>query len=299
MVVILEDVEEWLRDNLTLEKMENIIIALLILVVTYFVARFISRAITRVFEREKVLEKVSKAASNFLRRIVFYIIILFGVFAAIGQLGVSVSGYLALLGVTGVVFGLVIAFGFQEAIGNLIAGFIILSDKPFTIGDIVKVGGSDVVGKIENIGLRSTWIRQIDNSLAIVANSQMIHAEVINYTTWDPNIMLRIPMGVAYGSNVKLMKEILLKIAKETQGVLSTPEPEVIFKEYGDSSLNFELWAWIDRKTTSPLRTTSAINWRINEEFEAVDIEIPFPQRDLHLKSPSKESLAKILGKEQ
>jgi len=298
MVVILEDVEDWFRDNLTVENTQNIIIALLILVITYFVARFISRAITRVFEREKVLEKVSKAASDFLRRLVFYIIILFGVFAALGQLGLNISSYLAVLGITGVVFGLVIAFGFQDAMGNLIAGFIILSDKPFTIGDIVEVGGTSIAGKIEHIGLRSTWIRQIDNSLAIVANSQMISTEVVNYTTKDPKIMLRIPIGVAYGSNIKLMKDILLKIANENQDVLSTPPPEIIFIDYGDSSLNFELWAWIDRVKTSPLRTRSTINWRINEEFEAADIEIPFPQRTLHIESNSKEEIEKMLKKE-
>ncbi len=299
MVVILEDIEDWLRDNITVENMENLIIALLILVITYFVARFISKAITRVFEREEVLEKVSKAASNFLKRIVFYVIILFGVFAALDQIGVDISAYLALLGVTGVVVGLVIAFAFQEALGNIVAGFVILSDKPFTIGDIVKIGGTDIAGKVENIGLRSTWIRQADNSLAIVANSKMIQAEVINYTTKDPKSMLQIPIGVAYGSDIKLVKEILLKIVKETEGVLSTPEPDVIFKEYADSSLNFELWTWIDRTTTSPARTKSAINWRINEEFEAAAIEIPFPQRSLHIESPSTETIAKMLKKQK
>jgi small-conductance mechanosensitive channel len=184
-----------------------------------------------------------------------------------------------------VVFGLLsvgIGFGLQNVAANFVSGLIILFERPIKIGDRITIG--DVWGDVVNISLRATLIRTVDNIAIIVPNSEFISSQVINWSHGDPKVRVHIPVGVAYGSDVPLVTKSLLEVAKNHPEVMDDPPPRVWFTEFGNSSLNFELLAW----TLDPKRrpdVLSDLNRGIDEIFRKNKVEIPFPQRDLHVRS--------------
>jgi len=184
-----------------------------------------------------------------------------------------------------VVFGLLsvgIGFGLQNITANFISGLIILFERPIQIGDRITVG--NVLGDVENINLRATHIRTVDNVTIIVPNSEFISSQVINWSHRDPKIRLHIPVGVAYGSDVPLVIRSLLEVARNHSQVLESPAPKVWFTDFGNSSLNFELLAWIHDPKKRP-DVISDLNIKIDEIFRKHEVTIPFPQRDLHIRS--------------
>jgi small-conductance mechanosensitive channel len=184
-----------------------------------------------------------------------------------------------------VVFGLLsvgIGFGLQHVASNFVSGLIILFERPIKIGDRITIG--DVWGDVVNISLRATLIRTVDNISIIVPNSEFITSRVINWSHRDPKVRVHIPVGVAYGSDVPLVIKSLLEVAKNHPEVMKDPAPKVWFAEFGDSSLNFELLIWtLDPKKRPDV--LSELNRGIDDIFRKNKIEIPFPQRDLHVRS--------------
>jgi small-conductance mechanosensitive channel len=140
---------------------------------------------------------------------------------------------------------------------------------------------------VTEINLRSTTIVTGDNICIIVPNSNLITGTVINWSHGDPTIRTRLPVGVAYGTDVELLRRLLLEVAAADPDLLKTPEPEVLFVGYGDSAINFELAVWSSMTVEKPLGFKSQIYYAIHKTLEANKIEIPFPQRDLHLRSGS------------
>ncbi len=149
---------------------------------------------------------------------------------------------------------------------------------------------------MEHINFRSTTILTNDNITIIVPNSQLINQAVINWSHGDPRIRVHVPVGVAYGSDVELVTETLMAVAGAQQDVLTSPEPEVRFLEFGDSSLNFELLIRSDEPPNHH-RLRSKLNYAIDAAFREKGVEIPFPQRDLHLKTSTSQDLAKTFSK--
>ena len=175
-----------------------------------------------------------------------------------------------------------IGFGLQNIAQNFISGLIILIERPIKVGDVVQVGG--VSGRVIDIQARSTLIQTRDDVSILVPNSQFISEQVVNESFRGDIIRYTIKVGVAYGTDTKLVQETLLQVAKEHSLVLKDPAPTVLFEDFGDSSLNFELLVWLEDLWTYR-RTLSELRFEIDQKFRERNIEIPFPHRDLHIKS--------------
>jgi potassium efflux system protein len=201
-----------------------------------------------------------------------------GIIVAVQSIGLNLTSLAVVFGLLSVGIG----FGLQNIVSNFISGLIILFERPIKIGDQITIG--DVLGKVSNISLRATLIRTFDNISIIVPNSEFITSQVINWSHRDPKIRIHVNVGVAYGSDVPLVINSLLEVAQNHPEVLKDPAPKVWFIEFGDSSLNFDLLAWI----LSPKRrpdVISDLNKGIDEIFRKNKIQIPFPQIDLHIRS--------------
>jgi small-conductance mechanosensitive channel len=177
-----------------------------------------------------------------------------------------------------------IGFGLQNIVNNFVSGLILLFERPIKTGDWVVVSGTE--GYVKKISIRSTQIQTFDRSDVIVPNSQLISEQVTNWMFRDSIGRIKVPIGVAYGTDPEKVKEILLDIAYQQEFVITQSpilgKPWVLFKEFGDSSLNFELRCYI-KDVDSRMRAVSAINFEIDKAFRAAGIEIPFPQRDVHI----------------
>ncbi|WP_232324808.1 mechanosensitive ion channel family protein [Halobacillus mangrovi] len=211
-----------------------------------------------------------------------YLIMILAIIISLSTVGFELSALTVFAGVIGVGIG----FGMQNIASNFISGIILLFERPIKVGDRVIV--DDIIGDVERINMRATVIKTLDNEHIIVPNSYFLEEHVINRSYSDKVMRLVIPVGVAYGSDVPLVRNLLLQVAEDEAKVSPTvrkhPDPFVNFKEFGDSSLNFELFVWISNPE-HVIRIKSNLNFRIDDIFREHNVEIPFPQRDLHLRS--------------
>jgi len=214
-----------------------------------------------------------------LSRIIGYTLIAVGFYVAFQLVGVDLSS----LAIIAASVGVGVGFGLQNIINNFVSGIIILAERPISIGDRIEVAG--VAGRVTKIQLRSTTVVTNDNITMIVPNADFISNTVTNWSHGDPKVRIRVPVGVAYGSDLKLLQQLLLEAAGEHPKALRDPSPVVLFNEFGDSSLNFELGVWTQEMTAAPIHFTSEMNFIIEQKLRENDIEIPFPQRDLHVRS--------------
>ncbi len=226
-----------------------------------------------------------------LSRIIGYTLIAIGFYVAFQSVGFDLSS----LAIIAASLGVGVGFGLQNIINNFVSGIIILAERPISIGDRIDVAG--VAGRVTKIQLRSTTVVTNDNITMIVPNADFISNTVTNWSHGDPKVRIRVPIGVAYGSDLKLLQRLLLEAAEEHPKALRDPSPVVLFTEFGDSSLNFELGVWTQEMTATPIHFTSQMNFIIEQKLRENDIEIPFPQRDLHVRSGllvSKESSGQL-----
>ena len=189
------------------------------------------------------------------------------------------------------ILGVGIGFGVQNIANNFISGLIITLERPIQVGDFVNVG--NLTGNVVRIGARSTEICSLDRVTIIVPNSRFLESEVINWSHGDSISRLRIPVGVAYGSTINTVKLALLEAARTHPDVLVSPRPQVWFQEFGDSSLQFELLVWTGDPKQQP-RIKSDLNYRIEASLRRHGVEVPFPQRDLHVRSPNLDAFMNI-----
>ena len=211
--------------------------------------------------------------------IVRYVLLLVGFLIIIQTVGINLTTLNVLAGAIGIGVG----FGLQNIASNFISGLIILFERPVQVGDRIEVG--DVNGKVTGIGARSTTVRTNDNITIIVPNSKFIEEYVINWSFEDNVVRFRIPVGVAYDSDIKRVKKLLLEVARENKDVLDEPKSAVRLMKFGDSSIDMQLWVWTREKLQRKNVLISDLNFAIWEKFRANDIEIPFPQTDLHIRS--------------
>ncbi|MHC4955745.1 MAG: mechanosensitive ion channel family protein [Planctomycetota bacterium] len=175
-----------------------------------------------------------------------------------------------------------IGFGLQDVVSNFISGIILLFERPIRVGDTIEVGPNR--GLVRQINIRATTVQTRDNIFLLVPNRDLISQPVVNYGYEDPKLRISVPVGVSYDSDPEQIRDILMKIAGEHKNVLRHPLPMVEFTEFGDSSLNFRLLVWIQRAEQKQ-RITSDLNFAIFAAFSEANVEIPFPQRDLHVRS--------------
>ncbi len=206
-------------------------------------------------------------------------ILLVGSIVIIQSAGIDLSALSLLAGALGVGIG----FGLQNITDNFISGIIILFEKPIKVGDRIEVG--DVEGDVVSISVRATTVQTNDNISVIVPNSEFISSQVINWSHNDRNIRFRLPVGVSYNDDPVEVKRVLLEVAANNPNVLNEPEPKVFFDGFGDSSLDFTLAVWTDTMTDRPKILKSELYFEIFNRFKEKGIEIPFPQRDVHIRS--------------
>lgn len=253
----------------------NIFVFILFIGLTVALAYFVRKLLLR-----RVLDRfnIEKGMSYTLSRITQYFIISIGALLSLQFIGLDLSSLAVVFGLLSVGIG----FGLQNVTSNFISGLIILFERPISVGDRVSV--NNIEGDITQINIRSTKVRTINNISIIVPNSEFVSKDVINYSYGDPTYRLDVNVGVSYGSDLDKVLNAMKEVADENDMVLEDPEAEVHLVEFGDSAWNMQLRAWIGDVKFYP-RLRNELNQAIVRKFREYDIQIPFPQRDLHLRS--------------
>ena len=224
------------------------------------------------------LTRISRGAQEVIASITRYLLIFLGTVTLLQVWGIDLSS-LALLGGA---LGVGIGFGLQDIARDFSSGLVLLFERSIQVGDFIEV--DEHMGTVEKVGPRSILLRTLDQISIIVPNSQFITHNVINWSHDNPVSRLRLQAPVAYGSDVEVVRSCLLTAALRNPEVLQSPAPKVVFLGYGDSALNFEIFAWI-REPDRQLPITSDLFFSIEEQFRAHGVEVPFPQQDLHVRS--------------
>ena len=207
-----------------------------------------------------------------------YLVLVLGFLVGLNTVGINLSALSFVAGAVGVGVG----FGLQNITNNFISGIIILFERPIKIGDRIEVG--DVNGEVVHIAARRTTVRTNDNIAIIIPNSSFISSNVINWSHGDSKVRFRVPVQVAYDSDIRLVERLLLELARNNENVLEDPPARVIFKEFGESAVKFELRVWSSRLLHRRGVLISQLNFAIFEKFKQHGVRIPYPQRDLYLK---------------
>jgi small-conductance mechanosensitive channel len=240
---------------------------------------FSSRTKRFLFNRFLVKSGLDRALQYAIAQIISNLVLVIGIFIVLENTGIHLGALTVFAGAVGVGVG----FGLQNIASNFISGLVILAERPITIGDRVEVAG--VVGQVQQIRARSTVIVTNDNITMIVPNTKFIDSPVTNWTYGDPRVRFRIPIGVAYGSDVNKVRDALIAAGCSSPHVLEDPAPSVFLNKFGESSIDFELVVWSSEMSHRPSRFKSDLNFAIEEKLREAGIEIPFPQRDLHIRS--------------
>ena len=252
--------------NLTIGHLLLVIIAFIVATV---VLRLVRSLITRKMDTENELK--FKSIFKFIRYIVYIAVVLFTLSAS----GVDITVLLTASAALFVGLGLTL----QDLFTDIIGGIFIMVDKSLSVGDVVEIDGK--VGRIFEIKLRTTRALTRDDKVIIIPNHHFISDIVYNYTQNHRTTREAVKVGVAYGSDTALVRKILIDCASKQNGILKSPKPFVLFEDFGDSSLNFGIYFFINDSFSDP-RIKSELRFRIDEQFRANKVTIPFPQRDVH-----------------
>jgi len=259
----------------------DILRLLLILFVGYVLSRLVRNAIGRLGERES---PGTQASLYTVGRLSHYTIVTIAVLVALSSIGLDFSKLALVAGALSVGIG----FGLQSIVNNFVSGLVILFEHSLRVGDYIELD-TGLTGTVKAINVRSTLINTNDNIDIVVPNSEFVTTRLTNWTLGERILRVRIPFGVAYGSDKDLVKKAALEAAADVQYTLTNMkgrEADVWLVEYGDNSLNFLLLVWVNRQgARRPTRTRSAYLWALETKLNEHGIEIPFPQRDLHLRS--------------
>ncbi|HMQ02680.1 MAG TPA: mechanosensitive ion channel [Pyrinomonadaceae bacterium] len=244
-------------------------------VLIYLSAKLKNFLVGKLLQRTKLDVGARQAIGTVTR----YLVLFVGFLVILQTVGIDLTTLNVIAGAVGIGIG----FGLQNIANNFISGLIIMFERPIKVGDRIEV--DDVHGEVVGIGARSTSIRTNDNITIIVPNSKFISENVINWSFGDSLIRFRVPVGVGYDSDVDLVSRLMVEAANENNDVVDEPPPSVRFLEFGDSALVFELRAWSRVRLHRPGLFRSNMNFAILQKFRENNIEIPFPQHDIHLRS--------------
>jgi len=255
------------------------LVELIFLLAAVWIAEMIFRRLflARLLRRSRLRPSVQFAITKITR----YTILALGTYLSLEAVEINLNSLAFLVGALGVGVG----FGLQNIVSNFISGLIILTEAPIALGDRVEVSGT--VGRVTQINLRSTTVTTADNISIIIPNSNLITGTVINWSHGDPTVRTRLPIAVAYGTDLEKFRSLMLEVASADPDILKSPEPDLLFVGYGDGAINFELALWSSMTADKPLLFRSRIYYAVHKTLEANKIEIAFPQRGLHLRSGS------------
>jgi len=259
---------------------QRITLGLVIFSAAILYVSFLASWMLQKFFMDKVLagQGVETGVRVSIARLVHYILIFAGFLVALFVLGFEFTKITILLSALGVGIG----FGLQTVVNNFVSGLILLFERPVRVGDFIEIGGK--WAEIKNIGLRATTVQTLDQADVIIPNADLVANQVINWTLSNRRVRLIIPVGVAYGSDVSLVMETLMTSATECSNVAKIPAPQVLYLNFGQSSLDFELRVWV-LNAEERLTVISELHQEIDRRFREAKIEIAFPQQDLHLRS--------------
>ncbi|MBN1533420.1 MAG: mechanosensitive ion channel family protein [Spirochaetes bacterium] len=249
-------------------------------------ASWLGRLIAR---RLLVKSKIELGVRVAIGSIVKYMILTVGFVIILQTAGINLSSLTILLGALSVGIG----FGLQNITNNFVSGIIILLERPVKVGDRIEV--ANITGDVVDISMRATTIVTNDNISIIVPNSQFISETVINWSHTDRDVRFNFPIGVSYKEDPEIIRRVLLEIALNNSGVLHDPKPDVLFLEFSDSAMIFNLRVWTREYTTRPGVLKSQLYYEVARRFRELGIEIPFPQRDVYIRQ--KEADAQKVGK--
>jgi small-conductance mechanosensitive channel len=278
---VLDTILQYLREPLivlsgTPVSALTVAAAIAIVLASRLTAAIITRSMDRVLTSRGLDRGLRFAAEKMTR----YAIMVIGLFVALGTIGVNMS---AVMG-AGAVLLVGIGFGLQKLAENFISGLLLLLERPVQKGDFIDVGG--LLGTVDDIGLRATRVISRDGVTMIVPNANLVTSMVVNHTVPTASRRISIDVGVAYGTDLDHACKVLIDLAAASKDVIPEPVPEVRHTGFGDSAINLSLLCWIAH-ARDELLITSAIRFDIDRAFKREKIEIPFPQRTVHLQPPA------------
>jgi len=241
--------------------------------------------------REELLSRFNlpRGLPELISSTLHYLLLLLVFFFAVNAGGVELNKFTVLTGALGVGVG----FGLQNIVNNFISGLILQFERPIHVGDVLDVDGT--TGKVTRIGIRASTVKTFQGAEVIIPNGNFISGKVINWTLSESLRRVDLPVGVAYGSDVKLVCKLLNQAATANESVLTSPEPAVYFKEFADSSLNFEAQFWVMQESNT-VKVKSEVALEVMRLLDEAGIEIPFPQRDLRLRGVDADAAATLLS---
>ena len=248
-------------------------------VITLWIAILASRFIRFVLN-EDVLPRIElpRGVPGAISTVAHYVILGIGFVFAIGAAGINLGQFALLAGA----FGVGIGFGLQNVVNNFVSGLVLIFERPIQVGDTIEIG--ELLGRVRRIGIRSSTVRTFDGAEVIVPNGNLISADVVNWTLSDRLRRIELPVGVAYGTDPNQVLELLRTVTPKQDGVLENPPLQALFGGFGDSSLDFSVRFWTAEFENFRV-VASNVNVAIYDALKEAGITIPFPQRDLHLKS--------------
>src|SRR5215467_4699719 len=258
----------------------NLSLFQIFLLIALLIAVFWVSSRTKRFLFNRVLARsgLDRALQHAISQIVGYAVLVIGIIIVLDNAGIHLGTLTVFAGAVGVGVG----FGLKNIASNFISGLLILAERPIAIGDRIEVAG--ITGQVRQIRARSTVIVTNDNIAMIVPNEKFIDSPVTNWTHTDRRVRFRLPVGVAYDSDVNKVREALIAAAREHPATLSEPAPDAFLQKFGDNSIDFELVVWSEEMSQRPSRFRSDLNYLICKHLAAAEIAMPFPQRDLHIR---------------
>ncbi len=256
--------------NLIVSNAVNLAIAAAILFIGFWIAKRVSKSVTKMLHKKKT----DASLTSFISSLAGMGLKIMVVIVAIGQLGIEMTSFIAILGAAGFAIGM----AFSGTLSNFAGGVMILFFKPFKIGDYVNMQGEE--GVVKEVLIFNTILSTLDNKVIILANGAVANGTIVNYTKAE-NRRVDMVFGIAYGDDLKVAKELLMKFINEDERILKNPAPFVGLGELGDSSVNITTRAWVNH--TDYWGVFFDMHERVYNEFEAAGLSIPFPQMDVHV----------------
>lgn len=267
-----------------LQMIEKLYLALFVVLIATPIKNFLL-IILNYLEQEwadKTDTKIDNIVFDLLNRFSGAIVYAVAVILALDIMGINVMPFVAGAGVLGVAIG----FAAKDTLSNLIAGILLIIDRPFEIGDRIEVwsapSGSASWGDVMDIGLRATKIKTTDNIIIVIPNNEIMKRDIVNYTLTSTSIRVRINIGVAYDTNIELAKKLILDVASDVKWVQQDPKPKVVVRNFGESSVDLQLRVWIG-DARQRMNTISTVTDQVKSAFDRKQIEIPYPKRDIHI----------------
>lgn len=268
----MENVLNWFQENqeAMLFLAGKIVVALIILIAGFMISKFVSRNL----QKRLAKSSVDNAVVSFIAAIVRTIIVIAALLMALSHVGIQTTSFIAILGAAGLAIGLAL----QGSLSNFASGVLIMIYRPFKSGDYVDAGG--IAGTVEKIELFTTVMKTPDNKKVIVPNSRITGSEITNFTE-EATRRVDMVIGVSYKANLQQTKQVLLDVINADERTLPEPKPNVAVSSLGDSSVNFIVRPWVKSEDYWPYLWENLE--KIKDSLDANDIEIPFPQMDVHV----------------